>query len=232
MNKNLVLVQNGYPHSTKSGTEVDSLDITNFFKFEKDVVPSVYASKYQWSLDNTNFLAPFSGSVKVGYYIGDSNAYDAAYSKVSMGNAYYEKDGALKYNKAFKHYSVSLLLFAVRMQKGYLGTDVTITSRLADDSPLKLRFFDIGETLDAFKALNKMLLYKSRNNDSDNYNEIRPHKCLSNALSIPTLNQYNHCFLAALFSDSAYLKESGTKLLNNEPLLNISWTETAFTTEG
>ena len=232
MNKNLVLVQNGYPHSTTSGTEVDSLDITNFFKFEKDVVPTIYASKYQWSVDSTPFVAPFQGSTKVGYYVGSSNAYDAEYSKVSMGSAWYEKDGELKYNKTFKHYSISLFLFAVRMQKGYLGTDVTIASRLASDSPLKLRFFDIGETLEDFKKLNRMLLYKTKQTDRNNFNELHPHKFLSNALSIPTLNQYNHCFLAALFSDSAYLKESGTKLLNNEPLLNISWTETAFTTEG
>ena len=231
MNKNLVLVQNGYPHSTTSGTEVDSLDITNFFKFEKDVVPTIYASRYQWSLHTIPFVAPFQGSTEVGKYAGYSNAYDAEYSKVSMGSAWYEKDGELKYNKTFKHYSISFLLFAVRMQKGFLGTDVTIASRLASDSPLKLRFFDIGDTLEDFKKLNRMLLYKT-NQTYNNYNELHPHKFLSNALSIPTLNQYNHCFLAALFSDSAYLKESGTKLLNNEPLLNISWTETAFTTEG
>lgn len=226
MNKNLVLVQNGYPHSTTSGTEIDSLDITNFFKFEKNVVPSVYAN-YIINSDMAEppYLSPLVGSAP--RYWDNSNIAPIEYLRVTAPSAYYDKEGALKYNDVFKHYSVSLLLFAVRMQKSYLGTNVTITSRLATDSPLKLRFYDIGETLDDFKNLNNKISYMQRN-----YREIRPHKFLSNALSIPTLNQYNHCFLAALFSDSAYLKESGTKLLNNEPLLNISWTETAFTTEG
>ncbi len=225
MNKNLVLVQNGYPHSTTSGTEVDSLDITNFFKFEKDVVPSVYASRYAnwWNISGYfASLAPFN------FDKAPSIMTEIELQQCTAASAWYEKEGALKYNNTFKHYSVSFLLFAVRMQKGYLGTDVTITSRLPSDSPLKLRFCDIGETLEDFQKIAKF----SNFSDKGNYTEIHPHKLLSNALSIPTLNQYNHCFLAALFSDSAYLKESGTKLLNNEPLLNISWTETAFTTEG
>lgn len=227
MNKNLVLVQNGYPHSKTSGTEVDSLDITNFFKFEKDVVPSVYAN-YVVASDTATlpYLPPLQGNAPRWW--DNPNIAPVEYLKVTAPSAYYEKEGELKYNKSFKHYSISYLLFAVRMRKGYLGTDVTIVSRLADDSPLKLRFYDIGETLDDFKNLNKKIDYIQQST----YREIHPHKFLSNALSIPTLNQYNHCFLAALFSDSAYLKESGTKLLNNEPLLNISWTETAFTTEG
>lgn len=227
MNKNLVLVQNGYPHSSTSGTEVDSLDITNFFKFEKNVVPSVYANySLSGDMSRPQYLPPLQGSAP--YWWNNPNIAPIEYLRVTAPSAYYEKEGALKYNNTFKHYSISLLLFAVRMQKGYLGTDVTIASRLTADSPLKLRFYDIGETLDDFKNLNKEIYYIQQNNTR----EIHPHKFLSNALSIPTLNQYNHCFLAALFSDSAYLKESGTKLLNNEPLLNISWTETAFTTEG
>lgn len=227
MNKNLVLVQNGYPHSTKSGTEVDSLDITNFFKFEKDVVPSKYANAYNpWKNDGTSTVAkklePFTGTVIY------QHASDTELQRCINPSSWYEKDGELKYNKTFKHYSISFLLFAVRMQKGFLGTDVTIASRLASDSPLKLKFYDIGETLDDFKNINQFIKYSS----GDWRCSVPAHKLLSNAFSIPTLNQYNHCFLAALFSDSAYLKESGTKLLNNEPLLNISWTETAFTTEG
>lgn len=230
MNKNLILVQNGYPHSTTSGTEVDSLDITNFFKFEKDVVPSIYASRYIYFSNiinsDTKSLSPFSTDIAF------DERTDKQLQHWASPSAWYEKEGELKYNKTFKHYSVSLLLFAVRMQKGFLGTDVTITSRLASDSPLKLRFFDIGETLEDFKKLaNALKFFKNPANTSYD-GEFHPHRTLSNALSIPTLNQYNHCFLAALFSDSAYLKESGTKLLNNEPLLNISWTETAFTTEG
>lgn len=229
MNKNLVLVQNGYPHSTTSGTAVDSLDITNFFKLEKDVVPSALANWYtRWGTYKHEFegLTPFATQM-----IDVNVATDAQLQRGFCPSAYYEKEGGLKYNNTFKHYSISLLLFAVRMQKGYLGADVTITSRLSSDSPLKLRFFDIGETLEDFKNLNSFKKYKKTPTDSI-YLSYHPHKILSNALSIPTLNQYNHCFLAALFSDSAYLKESGTKLLNNEPLLNISWTETAFTTEG
>lgn len=230
MNKNLILVQNGYPHSKMSGKEVDSLDITNFFKFEKDVVPSAFSSNYthfasittEYSKDLTPFVAdiPFS------------NRTDIELQHLGSPSAWYEKEGALKYNSTFKHYSISLLLFAVRMQKGYLGSDVTITSRLTSDSPLKLRFFDIGETLEDFKNLASTLKYFKNPKDTMYDGEFHPHRILSNALSIPTLNQYNHCFLAALFSDSAYLRVSGTTLLNNEPLLNISWTETAFTTEG
>lgn len=229
MNKNLVLVQNGYPHSTISGTEVDSLDITNFFKFEKNVVPTIYALYSKEILSDNkslNLLSPFNENVSY-------NAASNTLLKTAAPSAWYEKDAALKYNKDFKHYSITFLLFAVRMQKGFLGTDVTITSRLAEDSPLKLRFYDIGDTLEDFKNMNNILKNPLKAPTSGwFYGNIYPHRPLSNALSIPTLNQYNHCFLAALFSDSAYLKESGTKLLNNEPLLNISWTETAFTTEG
>lgn len=227
MNKNLVLVQNGYPHSTKSGTEVDSLDITNFFKFEKDVVPSKYVNVFNpWKNDTTNTVAkklePFTGAVIY------QSASDAELQMCINPSSWYEKEGELKYNNSFKHYSISFLLFAVRMQKGFLGSSVTIASRLAADSPLKLKFYDIGETLDDFKNINKFIKYMR----GDWRVSIPAHKALSNGLVIPTLNQYNHCFLAALFSDSAYLKASGTKLLDNEPLLNISWTETAFTTEG
>lgn len=222
MNKNLVLVQNGYPHSKTSGTEIDSLDITNFFKFEKDIVPTAYLSKYVYwmNADSVSPLPPLTANVNI------ASATPKQLLTLAAPSAFYEKEGELKSNNAFKHYSISFLLFAVRMQKGFLGTDVTIASRLPSDSPLKLRFYDIGDTLEDFKNINFSKKYTNTNSS------ITVHGHLSNALSISTLNQYNHCFLAALFSDSAYLKESGTKLLNNEPLLNISWTETAFTTEG
>lgn len=222
MNKNLVLVQNGYPHSKTSGTEIDSLDITNFFKFEKDIVPTAYLSRYVYWMNAASAqpLSPLTATVDIG------KATPKQLLTLAAPSAFYEKEGELKSNKAFKHYSISFLLFAVRMQKGFLGTDVTIASRLPSDSPLKLRFYDIGDTLEDFKNINFSKKYTNTSYS------ITAHGHLSNALSIPTLNQYNHCFLAALFSDSAYLKESGTKLLNNEPLLNISWTETAFTTEG
>lgn len=231
MNKNLVLVQNGYPHSTTSGTEVDSLNVNNFFKFEKSIVPSKYANYYKrYGSDTGSYgltaLAPFKNNFA---FIGST---DAILQTALCPSAYYEKEGTLKYDNLFKHYSITFLLFAVRMQKGFLGTDVTIASRLSEDSPLKLRFYDIGESFASFADMNKIKRYRNPSDPTSSNISATPYKGLSNALSIPTLNQYNHCFLAALFSDSAYLKESGTKLLNNEPLLNISWTETAFTTEG
>ncbi len=232
MNKNLVLVQNGYPHSTTSGAEVDSLDITNFFKFEKNVVPSKYVNYYKWNGNDTGSSYGMSALAPFVNYFPFISSTDTILQTALCPSAYYEKEGALKYDNLFKHYSITFLLFAVRMQKGFLGTDVTIASRLSEDSPLKLRFCDIGESYASFANMNKIKRYRDPANPTGSSVTATPYKALSNALVIPTLNQYNHCFLAALFSDSAYLKESGTKLLNNEPLLNISWTETAFTTEG
>ena len=201
MNKNLVLVQNGFPGSKTSGTEVDNLDIRNFFKFEKDVTASNYASR------------------EVKSY----NTSDSTMESQVVPTQWYEKNGELKLNNKFKHYSVSFLLFAVRMKKGFLGTHVTITSRIPSGNPLQLSFYDIGETLQDFKNINNLVKYRS-----GDYSAVHPHKVLSNAIVIPTLTQYNHCFLAVLFSDSVYTKESGTALLTNDPLLNISWTETEF----
>ena len=37
MSKNLLLIQNGFPGSATSGTVIETLDIKNFFKYEKDV---------------------------------------------------------------------------------------------------------------------------------------------------------------------------------------------------
>lgn len=220
VNKNLLLVQNGFPGSKTSGTEVDSLDIRNFFKYEKDVTPSEYASYQRWYLSDTSPFKPFNFKREDTYL----NANEIR--QTTIPSQWYEKTGELKYNNSFKHYSVSFLLFAVRMKKGFLGSNITVASRLPSDHPLKLRFYDLGESLEAFKAINKMSkIYCSNNTDYYNW---RPHKILSNGIVIPTLTQYNHCFLAALFSDSVYTKESGSALLTNEPLLNVSWTETEF----
>lgn len=220
MNKNLLLVQNGFPGSKTSGTEVDSLDIRNFFKYEKDVTPSEYASCNRWYLSTVESLKPFN------FKRYDTNLSADEIRQSVIPSQWYEKTGELKYNNSFKHYSISFLLFAVRMKKGFLGSNITIASRLPSDHPLKLKFYDVGETLEDFKNMNKMIKVY-RPGDTDNYNR-RPHKILSNAIVIPTLTQYNHCFLAALFSDSVYTKESGSALLTNEPLLNVSWTETEF----
>lgn len=218
MNKNLLLVQNGFPGSKTSGTEVDSLDIRNFFKYEKDVTPTEYSAKYLWAPQA--FLKPFIGNTDYAFSVTDEQG-----RKYTLPTQWYEKSGALKYNDKFKHYSISFLLFAVRMKKGFLGSNITVTSRLPSDHPLTLRFYDVGETLEAFKNINKFLTYRGTSTD---YASFHPHKLLSNGIVIPTLTQYNHCFLAALFSDSVYTKESGSALLTNEPLLNVSWTETEF----
>lgn len=217
MDKNLILVQNGFPGSNTSGTIIDTLNIRNFFKYEKNVSPTVYYRKhwgYGWE---SNGLEPYNNDYwNYQYSTGVGR-------KLSMPAQWYERStGDLKYNNSFKHYSVSFMLFAVRMKKGYLGTDVTITSRLASDSPLKLKFFNIGTTVEDFQ---KLILTDVRK--VSDY-EVLPHMKVNSSMVIPSLANYNHCFLAALFSDSAYELESGTVLLNNEPLLNISWTETEF----
>ena len=38
MSKNLILLQNGFPGSNTSGTEVTSLDIKNFFKYNASLL--------------------------------------------------------------------------------------------------------------------------------------------------------------------------------------------------
>ena len=63
MNKNLLLVQNGFPGSISSGTVIDSLDIKNFFKFEKNTTPTLYSARYTYSQNSNNsscHLYPFN----------------------------------------------------------------------------------------------------------------------------------------------------------------------------
>lgn len=202
MSKNLVLVQNGFPGSQTSGTEVEALDIRNFFRYEKSIVPTTYARTYVY-----------------GY-----KTYGPDYN---IAKSYYEDiTGEIKPNSEFKHYSISFLLFAVRMKKGFVGTNALITSRLNRDD-LKLRFLDVGNTVEAFKALSK----EPYNTDGalDTYNFS--HKTLSDTITVASVDNKNYCFFAVLFSDSVYLQPSGTELLVNEPLFNISWTESEFITE-
>ena len=224
MNKNLILVQNGFPGSNTSGTEVDTLDIKNFFKFEKSIVPTTYVKFYKDGYYGMKCLPPFE-NIKYDTDATENN--EEAIIKISSTAQYYDNDtGKIQRNNNFNHYSVSFLLFAVRMKKGFLGTNITITSRLPSDSPLKIRFHNLGYTVDDFKSHlsgEHCLRYDYR------FTNYFPHLSLYNSIMIPSLNQYNHCFLAALFSNSVYELESGTILLNNEPLLNISWTETEFT---
>lgn len=225
MSKNLLLIQNGFPGSATSGTVIETLDIKNFFKYEKDVVATLGKKRLFYSTWNSiSGIPPFNNK---SYYDDNLKIKMSEILETSMVPNYYEPEtGSIKYNSNFKHYSISFLLFAVRMKKGFLGTDITITSRLTSDSPLKIRFYNLGKTVDDFKSkINKHSIYTS---SSSSVNMV-PHLCLSDSIVIPSVNQYNHCFLAALFSDSVYEMESGTTLLNNEPLLNISWTETEFT---
>lgn len=220
MNKNLILVQNGFPGSNTSGTIVESLNIKNFFKFEKSVSASKYARRYVYTgSGGTSLLSPYTGRVSF-----DTNNLEEIAKTALPSHWYEEYTGELGYKDNFKHYSVSFLLFAIRMKKGYLGTDITITSRLTSDSPLKMRFYNIGATVNDFSRMNSLDYIRS----SFSW-DVYAHKMLSDSIIIPSVNQYNHCFLAALFSDSVYEMESGTTLLNNEPFLNISWTETEFT---
>lgn len=221
MNKNLILVQNGFPGSNTSGTEIDTLDIKNFFKYEKSVSASKYARKYVYTGSGSPYyISPYSGRVEF-----NTNNPDEL-RKAALPSHWYENyTGELGHKDSFKHYSVSFLLFAVRMKKGFLGTNVTITSRIGQDSPVKLKFYNIGDSVSDFSAMKNLDYIRSGSFDYDVY----AHRMLSDSIVIPSVNQYNHCFLAALFSDSVYELESGTTLLNNEPLLNISWTETEFT---
>ena len=225
MSKNLLLIQNGFPGSATSGTEIETLDIKNFFKYEKDVVATLGTKRFfSWTWQNIYGIPPFGSK---SYGGTDLQRKMSAILETSMVPNYYEPEtGNIKHNGNFKHYSISFFLFAVRMKKGFMGTDITITSRLAADSPLKIRFYNLGKTVDDFKSkIDKHTIY---NESGTNHTNMVPHLCLSDSIIIPSVNQYNHCFLAALFSDSVYEMESGTTLLNNEPLLNISWTETEF----
>ena len=213
MSKNLLLLQDGFPGSNTNGTEVTSLDIKNFFKYEKNVTSTSYSRVH-------------TGELGTNYDITKHYAEHDTFSKLCRDLQYYEPDtGEYKPNTAFKHYSMLPFLFAVRMKKGFLGTDVTIMSRLNNEN-LKLRFYDIGNTVDDFKAIYNELPARTWSVWGSSY--CRGYKFLTDSIVIPSLDQYNHCFLGVLFSDTAYNLESGTVLLNNEPLLNISWTETEF----
>ena len=206
MNKNLILLQNGFPGSKTSGIEVYTLDIRNFFKFEKNVTSSRFA------MDKDD------GDLS---YYGDK-LYERLYSI-----EYFEKlSGELKPDNSFLHYSISPLLFAIRMKKGFMGTNVLLSSRLINDH-LKLKFMDVGTTVEDFKALNNIEAV----NDPYGWRSALPHHFLYDSITIPSVDNTNHCFFAVLFSSTAYSLESGTVLLNNEPLFNISWTETEFVTE-
>lgn len=218
MSKNLILVQNGFPGSSTSGTVVESLNIRNFFKYEKNVS----ATKYSRNKTNTDEFPKGETSTT----IPNNHEFMSYWTRTS--NYYEPETGNLLANNLFKHYSISFLLFAVRMKKGFSGRDITITSRLTGED-LKLRFYDIGKTVDDFTNIFKEypLVYESAYISGTRYN-VFGYKQLSNSIVITDLQQYNHCFLAVLFSNTAYTMESGTVLLNNEPLLNISWTETEF----
>ena len=218
MSKNLILVQDGFPGSNTSGTVVESLNIKNFFKYEKNVS----ATTYSRNKTNTDEFPKGETSTTI------PNNHDFMSLWTRASNYYEPLTGNLLANNLFKNYSVTFLLFAVRMKKGFTGRDVTITSRLTSDD-LSLRFYDIGKTVEDFTNIYKEypLVFESAYISGSRYN-VFGYKQLSNSIVITDLQQYNHCFLAALFSKTAYTMESGTVLLNNEPLLNISWTETGI----
>lgn len=210
MSRNLLLLQNGFPGSKTSGIEIDTLDIRNFFKYEKNVSSSKYAMERRD--DDANNASQYYGTIP--------------HTKV-YNMEYFEKvSGELKPDTSFLHYSISPLLFAVRTKKGFAASNVLISSRLTNEN-LKLRFMDIGETIDDFKALNKVEAI----NDGWNWRSILPHHFLQDSITIPSVSNINHCFFAVLYSSTAYTLESGTVLMDNEPLFNISWTETEFVTE-
>ena len=213
MAKNLILLRDGFPGSSTSGTAIETLDLKNFFKYEKNVIPTTYARK-TYDLGGYKDIANYPNDhVKFTEWFRDPQ--------------YFEKDtGEYAPNTLFKHYSASAMLFAVRMENGYSGTDITITSRIEKDN-LKIRFMDIGKSVDDFKDLYNELPARTWHvTRGATYG--RGYRCLVDTIVIPTLENLNHCFLAVVFSDSAYELETGSVLLNNEPLLNISWTETKF----
>ena len=210
MTRNLLLLQNGFPGSKTSGTEIDTLNIKNFFKYEKNVSSSKYALERRD--DDANNANQYYGTTP--------------HTKV-YNMEYFEKiTGELKPDSEYLHYSISPLLFAVRTNKGFAASNVLITSRLMNDN-LSLRFIDVGETVEDFQALNNVEAIF----DGWGWRSIIPHHFLQDSITIPSVSNINHCFFAVLFSSTAYSLESGTVLLNNEPLFNISWTETEFVTE-
>ena len=109
MSKNLILLQNGFPGSNTSGTEVTSLDIKNFFKYEKNVTSTSYSRVH-------------TGELGTSYDITKHYAEHDTFSKLCRDLQYYEPDtGYYKPNTSFKHYSIMPFLFAVRMKKGFLS---------------------------------------------------------------------------------------------------------------
>ena len=206
MSKNLILLQDGFPGSTVSGTEVTSLNIKNFFKFEKSISGSSYTRRFGY------------------YYYGASDGCQDWFMKANCyNNEYYQNiTGELNPNNIFLNYSIYPMLFALRMKKGYMASDILITSRLTSEH-LKLKFLDIGVTVDDFKALQTPRVANSSWDHA-----IFPHVFTDETLNIASVNNKNHCFFAFLYSTSAYELDSGTALLDNEPLFNISWTETSI----
>ena len=207
MSKNLILLQNGFPGSSTSGVEVTSLNIKNFFKYEKSYAGTQYA--------------------RLNYYTGNyGSSYFTTKDRVAKAitGEYYEKEtGNLLPNNQAYHYSIQPLLFAIRMKKGFCASNILITSRLESNENLKLKFLKVGNTVDDFKALYEWKYYVS-----GSYNSVYPYVFCEDSLNISSLDNKNYCFFAFLYSATAYDLESGTVLLNNEPLLNISWTETEF----
>lgn len=205
MSKNLILLQNGFPGSSTSGEEVTSLNIKNFFKFEK-------------SYSGTRYARYFINDYQTNYFsTKDSLAH-------KIGGEYFEKEtGILAPNNLAYHYSIQPILFSIRMKKGFCASNILITSRLADNEHLKLKFLKVGNTVDDFKSLYSWTYYNGAWEDS-----VYPYRFCEDSLNIGSLDNKNYCFFAFLYSSTAYNLETGTVLLNNEPLLNISWTETEF----
>lgn len=208
MSKNLILLQNGFPGSTTSGEEVTSLNIKNFFKYEKSYSGTQYARLYY----NTHIYSNtpyFTTREKLG--------------KAIEGEYYEKETGNLAPNNLAYHYSIHPLLFSMRMKKGFCASNILITSRLEDNENLKLKFLKVGSSVDDFKALYSWKYWMDYP-----YQTVYPYRFCEESLNIPSLDNKNYCFFAFLYSTSAYNLETGTVLLNNEPLLNISWTETEF----
>ena len=208
MSKNLILLQNGFPGSSTSGEEVTSLNIKNFFKYEKSYSGTKYA-RFHASTGNYDNIPYYDTREKLGK---------------AMKGEYYEKEtGNLAPNNLAYHYSIHPLLFSIRMKKGFCASNILITSRLENNENLKLKFLKIGNSVDNFKSLYNWTWW--RNYD---YRAIYPYNFCEDSLNIASLDNKNYCVFAFLYSTSAYNLETGTVLLDNEPLLNISWTETEF----
>lgn len=205
MSKNLILLQNGFPGSSTSGEEVTSLNIKNFFKYEKSYSGTRYA---RFNMDAYSSTA-FDTKDKL--------------AKAIEGEYYEKETGNLAPNNLAYHYSIHPLLFSIRMKKGFCASNILITSRLIDNENLKLKFLKVGNTIDDFKSLYSWTYYDGTWEDS-----VYPYRFCEESLNIASLDNKNYCFFAFLYSSTAYNLETGTVLLNNEPLLNISWTETEF----